>query len=434
MSDCNDIVDSSLTSDISISINDGPPATWWLSPDIKFFRIESGREISDGQAVINADNYVDVKVHRNDKSLLSGTSDIFVELWVCNSSLLPPSDTSKSRHLFTGTIDIEDPAALSADSSAWLSSIPITKSSVAPKPYPSELNLPGNVKISRDGTRIKWIPDLDDAVQQEGHKCLIARVYQDGLPEPKPDKNCFHVKVDGHVAQHNLEIVKVGSKIKSFMFQIQTAGSDAGLVDVATIRAIADRVPHKSVLNAILPSLNQFPGFRQIDQIAPSHFALNVPDRFFPVTRDNSRPENPGPVRPWKIPFVDRWRYSIRDGFNINRIFSAVFNPKLVLQEAISATKFNIPFNVPRMQLKQSVRVAPNLKLSARLVYMIEQAVPTYEADIKIPLKDVANFNFTAELPENSKSGDAHIFHVMHIDEKQQVIGGLTIVAVTADE
>lgn len=54
---------------------------------------------------------------------------------------------------------------------------------------------------------------------------------------------------------------------------------------------------------------------------------------------------------------------------------------------------------------------------------------PKYEADIQLQPSQVTSFNFTVDL-SGSNSGDAHIIHLMHVRSDQQVIGGLTLVAV----
>lgn len=443
MPNCNG-PDDSLAADLSIRINDSPDPNWWLSPDIKLFRLGvGGAEVSDGKAVLDGANYVDVRVYRTAQPLLDSTFEILVELWVCNPSLtISPLSTTSTRRLFTGTIRA---ASLPASSSAWLSSFlppdplpdppPPPQGQVNPAPYPAASGIPvGNVNISTVGRRIRWIPDSADSVQQAGHKCLIARVYQDGLPDPKPDSECFHVRPDDHVAQLNLEIVQVASKMRAFNFQIRTAGLNPDMVERATIRAIADRVPSTAVLNAILPGLRQFQGFRQIAQIAPERFALQVPDRFSPAIRDNSRLQQVKPINPREVPFQDLWRYTNRDGFNFGRFREVMFDPKVVLQDAITVRKFNAPINTKSMQTisTRSQQIAPLPPITPRLTQMVEQAAPTFEADIQLPPQEVATFEFTANLPENSQPGDAHIFHVMHIAENQQVIGGLTIVAVVS--
>ncbi|MDZ8258023.1 hypothetical protein [Nostoc sp. ChiQUE01b] len=437
MPNCN-ASDASLSADLSIRINDSlvpNDPVWWLSPDIKLFRLGAGgSEISDGNAILDGDNYVDVRVSRIDKPLLADTFDILVELWVCNPSLsMSPLVETDTRRLFTGTIRA---TSLPVSSSIWLSSILPPQGQVTAAPYPTAPGIPlGNVGISRDASgRIKWIPNPQDSVQQKGHKCLIARVYQDALSDPKPDNDCFHAQADDHVAQRNLEIVEVAPKIKSFSFPIQTTGLSLDAAEGATIRAIADRVPSAAVLNTILPSLKQFKGFRQIAQIAPERFALQVPEKFSPVIRDNSRLEKITPINPGNIPFRDNWRYVFRDEDNrFGRFRDVVFNPNVVLQEAVADRKFNAPLNVRNLQVTPNLQVAPKLNITPKLAKLVEQAAPTFEADIKLPPKEVANFTFTANLPENSQPGDAHIFHVMHINDQKQVIGGLTIVAVVVE-
>jgi len=429
MPNCND-PDPTLSADLSIRINDSPDPAWWLSPDIRLFRLGAGgAEVSDRKAVLNADNYVDVRVYRTAQPLLTDTFDILVELWVCNPSLLmSPTVVTDTRRLFTGSIRA---TSLPKSSSVWLSSILPPQGQVTAAPYPSVPGLPsGNVKISREASgRIKWMPDPGDSVQRAGHKCLIARVYQDSLPDPKPDSDCFHVRPDDHVAQLNLKIVTVDPGI-SLSLSIQTTGLSLEGIEGATIRAIADRAPSTAVLEAILPSLKQFEGFRQLAQIAPERFALQVPENFSPIIRDNSRLEKVTPINPGDIPFQDKWRFVFRDGINFGRFRDSVFNPAVVLQNAISDRKFNAALNVRNLQVSPELRIVPRLKITPGLEKLVEQAAPTFEADIKLPPNEVANFTFTANLPENSQPGDAHIFHVMHINDQKQVIGGLTIVAV----
>jgi hypothetical protein len=397
--DGTNIIDNELFTDPCIAMEDGSPP--WLSPDII---LTSSLGVSD-EARKGETNTIAVRARKSCNP--AGTTNVLVELWVANPSLnfAPNVNSVKVFEAVVPTTSFVLNPAID----------PVRPVAQVSRPWTAEETLSDTVPTDADPLRL--------------HRCLVARSYPSNLTPPDAK---FCVTEDPHVAQRNIAIVKVVG-VRKFNFPIQTNGKNPEVFEGATIRAIADRAPSKAVLNAILPSLQQFAEFRQIAQIAPERFGVQVPENFSPVIRDNSRLEKVTPINPEDIPFQDKWRYVFKDGLNFGRFRDAVFNPEVVLQSAVATQKFNAPLNVPNLQVSPELRVSPSLKITPGLGNLVEQAAPTFEADIKLPPKEVANFTFTANLPENSQPGDAHIFHVMHINDQKQVIGGLTIVAIAVD-
>lgn len=391
-----------LCNDEVISIKDGSPSLW-ISDDI----------ILSGPIVKGIPNPVTVRARRDvNKTWNPDNATVSFELFVSNPSLTAPTPKSSDAPQIESTKERD-----------------ITQFSTSN---------PGGTPLNEATLDVvfNWMANETVLNPRPGedpnnlHRCLIARCYRTGLTAPT---TAFNVVEDPHVAQRNLVITPVSPRIRRLGFLIETNSQNLDRVEAATIRAIADRVPSEAVLNAILPSLKQFKGFRQIAQIAPERFALQVPERFAPIIRDQSRPEIITPINPGDIPIRDTWRYVFRDGANFGRFRDAVFTPNVILQEAVAVRKFNTSLNISNLRAVSDVKVVPKPNFTPGLEKLVERAAPTFEADIKLPPQEVANFTFTADLPENSQTGDAHIFHVMHINEQQQVIGGLTIVAVVVD-
>jgi len=388
-----------LCQDEIISIRDGSP-NWWVSDDI----------ILSGPIVKRMNNPVKIRARKDERKSWPGgvSTDVRFELYVSNPSLNSPTPGSSDAPQIESTKERN-----------------ITRFSTS--------NPGGSMFESTVDVTFDWMADESVLNPRAGedpnnlHRCLIARCYRADL-SPMAS---FNVVEDPHVAQRNLIITPVSRLSGMLSFPIETSARSLEITEAATIRAFADRVPSAAVLEAILPSLKQFKGFRQLaGQIAPARFALQVPENLSPVIRDNSRLEKMTPINPGDIPFRDKWRFVFRDGFNFGRFRDSVFNPSVVLQNAVVNRKFNAPLNVRSLQVSPELRIVPRLNITQGLEKLVEQAAPTFEADIKLPPKEVANFTFTANLPENSQLGDAHIFHVMHINDQKQVIGGLTIVAV----
>jgi hypothetical protein len=89
--------------------------------------------------------------------------------------------------------------------------------------------------------------------------------------------------------------------------------------------------------------------------------------------------------------------------------------------------------NVPRFQL--SFRGFPNARIRNHTGKRSAQGnfgrlkVPNCEARFEMKPGQRAKFKFQVDL-EKAEYGDAFIFHLMHIDAKRRVIGGLTVIAV----
>ncbi len=358
---CDDNVDPKLVSDLSITIDDGY-TYWWLSPDIQ---LTDANGVLD-QAIVGKDNLVDVRVHRNATGLLDSTTFINVELWVCDPSLvISPSQINSSRKLFDGVID---PTNLPASTNGWLSEVAKKVQSAL---YPPASPLSGQpLLVSQEAgkpplkRKISWQPDNRDPVQQTGHKCLIARCFQDGVPGGQADDACFHAQKDIHVAQRNIAIVPVPMSPRRMVlnFPVLTNNTNAELSEAATIQVMADLNPDQKVLDILTPGLHQIPGYLRISRTIPTSFKLQLPDFPHVIVRDNTRLGCLGVILNW------------------------------------------LSFKNPRFE-------------------------PHYEADVQLQPRQVTQFTLNVDLA-GSRSGDAHIFHLMHINQQQRVIGGLTVVAV----
>jgi hypothetical protein len=393
------IIDNELFTDSCIAMEDGSPP--WLSPDII---LTSSLGVAD-EARKGENNTVAVRARKSCNP--ASTTNVLVELWVANPSLnfAPNVNSIKVFEAVVQTTSFVLNSAID----------PMRPVAQVSRTWTADETLSNTVPTDADPLRL--------------HRCFVARSYPSNLTPPDAK---FCVTEDPHVAQRNIAIVKVpaGQRVRRLSFPIETTIGNREFAEAAMVRVIADRVPSTAVLKAILPSLKQFAGFRQIAQVAPERFSLQVSEKFSPVIRDSSRLEKVTPINPGDISFQDKWRFVLKDGLSFERFRDAVFNPEVVLQSAVAARKFNAAFNVRSLEVSPELRVAPTLQLTRGLEKLVEQAAPTFEADIKLPPKEVANFTFTADLPEKSQPGDAHIFHVMHINDQKQVIGGLTIVAV----
>jgi hypothetical protein len=397
MFSCNNPAQNTLLNDTSISIKDGAPQ-FWLSKDIILTSSSNEPDIAN----VGQNNTVTVLVRK--ESNFPGTQFVTTQLWVANPSLNIAPNVNAVEVQPTGALSVSafqphpqaDPGQTIAEFKWNWTAQESLSNSVPTDPDPNKL-----------------------------HRCLIARTYPSDLTPPETK---FCVVEDRHLAQRNITIIKLPGIIRRLSFPIQTISQSTEVIQSATIRTIADRVPTSAVIEAILPSLQQVEGFRQFAQVAPKGFGLQIADVLSPVIRDNSRIENISPITPGDIPFRDNWRHVFTGGFNFGRFREIVFNPNIVLQQAVAVQKFNSVLNVNRMRGIVNTRLLTGA--TAAMTNLVERAAPTFEADIQLPPQQVANFTFTADIPETSQPGDAHIFHVMHIDDQQQVIGGLTIVAV----
>jgi hypothetical protein len=120
-----------------------------------------------------------------------------------------------------------------------------------------------------------WTPSVNAGDKDgPGHKCLIARCYPFGSNATftKPDLSIYVVD-DQHYAQHNLTIGVTGAPSPKKM-QIQTgnAGEQRALV---TIEVVQDLQPSATVVQAVMPSLQTIPGFKQIATAPVNHMSLD---------------------------------------------------------------------------------------------------------------------------------------------------------------
>ncbi|MGI0484976.1 hypothetical protein ACN4EK_06030 [Pantanalinema rosaneae CENA516] len=426
-SDPNDPNSPVVKRDDSINIYNSSGPYWWLSDDIKLFHLDSNNnEITDGTAILGSDNYLDVRVHKTDQLLLPDTFEILVELWLCNPFLsMDPRIVTDTRFLFRGSIQ-----ATALAPNLWLSSVLPLNGTVTPRDYPSGAGLPsGKVNVSIAAGKIKWIPDPNDPVQWNpdpnnlNHKCLIARVYQDALSDPKPDNECFHAgqdttgkQLDLHVAQRNLDIVKVSPSNTSVSFPIKTVGLNPEVAEKATIRVVADRTPSPALLRAITPSLERFPGYKRIApaSVLSNRFALKIPERLSPVIRDYTRIDRPRPdipsLPPLRLRELAQYIYKEPED-RFMRFKDAIFAPEVIVQDRLLAKGFGLP----------------------TVVELATARIPTYEADVQLPPKEAVQITLTVDLPASSQVGDAHVFHVVQVNTNQQVVGGITVVAVVVN-
>lgn len=336
---CDDLPDSNLSQDQCISIADGSP-NWWLSPDIML----TDPSNTPDQAATAGGNLVDVRTHRAGGAcnLLEGTNNIITELWVCNPSLVIAPGVN-STMIFQKIIPLKK---------GGLDNFPAGSSVLVSQAQTT----PGN---------ITWTINTSDPNQAVGHKCLIARSYPETLT---PDSACFHAVKDAHVAQRNIQIIKVmGLRGESQGFaRISTVNPNKLEVEPATFRVLADLNPAPSMVDTLIPALRATSGFKRIVRSMPGGFVLQLPDFPDAEITDHTR-----------LGWLAR-----------------------ILGFFLRFLGINCPAFEPR-----------------------------YEAKVKLKPGQMTDVNFKVNLP-NSNPGDAHIFHVTQISSAQQVIGGVTVIAV----
>jgi len=235
---CDDLIADPNLSDQCISIDDGPPAQWWMSPDINL------NNFSD-VAIGGQNNTVDVTVHRGPDneacSQLAVSSNIIVEVWVSPGGLnLSP----------VGAVNIGTKL--------------IPKAQLPPN---------GTRSLSQAGAIVNWTPVSTNPSDPDGpgHRCLISRCYPETDGPPQAD--CFHVRGDAHVAQRNIEIVKVSRRQTRIITQIRTINPDAERPQFATFRVETDTTPDKRVLDVLAPGLNNTGVFKRVATDRPSGFS-----------------------------------------------------------------------------------------------------------------------------------------------------------------
>ncbi len=202
-----------------------------------------------------------------------------------------------------------------------------------------------------------------------GHKCIIARCYQD--PDRFPS--------DPHSAQRNITIIpgtpSPSPREPGFRFQMVTANTNENAAQPVTIRAVADLAPSEAVLNVLLPLLKQNPEFKQIVSVGrPKLFNLNLPDFPDATVRDETDPFGSGLL-----------------GFLLYLL-------RLIL--SLIAALFGRKFQLPQ---------------------------PTYEADIVLQPKQITNMILNADSSKD-QIGDAHVYHITQVGTDGKVQGGITVV------
>jgi hypothetical protein len=217
----------------------------------------------------------------------------------------------------------------------------------------------------------------------------VVRVYPHGQT---PDSTTFHPGDDQHYGWRNICIVPCnagpGPRMRIGVGAIGGMGrrsTNACTFDMATtnvnnagneqvvIRVVRDPDPPQRVLNAILPGLQNVPGFQAIsDEIQPEGFILQLPDFPNAVIRDDSRPGCVGLL------------------FYYLTLLLGLLDIKI---------KF------------------PTL------------ATPRYEAQIEMQPNQSTLFTFATDLSRVTR-GKAFVYHLMHVDSNQRIQGGLTLAMV----
>jgi hypothetical protein len=199
---------------------------WWLSPDIALTGPVSGPD----QADAGKPNTVVVTAHLKPGCTPDSTAhNVLVELWIGNPALAM-SPTINTRQIQATAL------------------IPFSGF---------------NSTTHKGSHTFTWTPPpgaVEPDPEAPGHKCLIARVYNDAAGIV-PDGSSFHLADDQHSAQHNITIVSapVGQKIR---INIST-GNPAKIAQKVNINVAQDLKPSAAVLRAITPGLQRL-GFTGI--------------------------------------------------------------------------------------------------------------------------------------------------------------------------
>jgi hypothetical protein len=159
----------------ALSMQDGPAAAWWTSPDIWLGSTLGGSVAHQGT------NLVNVRVHKG-KGLTFAASQARFDVYVGNPSLVM-TPTAGTR----------------------LIGQPLIANAVIPDGGAASTSFNWTVTLDADPTHASY-PD------QPGHRCLIARVYPFGSARP----STFNVLGEQHEAQLNIliaETAKDGAEI-----------------------------------------------------------------------------------------------------------------------------------------------------------------------------------------------------------------------------
>jgi hypothetical protein len=218
-----------------------PNNVWWLSPDIQLVGPISGPDVADGGQT----NQVSLKVHRQPAAsncLFPNDESLAVEVWAANPSLVMlPRKGSATRVIFSGA------------------AVPAEGGSIT-----AHLNWDVPASLS----------PLDPA--SDGPKCLVVRCYPSS---DTPAGEFFFVPGDGHVAQHNLCVVKTLALNLSFTFNTINPTPTPPLLQLVKVklRAVMDLEPSKAVKNLIGARLRSIPGLHKVRSTALPHgFAFDL--------------------------------------------------------------------------------------------------------------------------------------------------------------
>lgn len=210
----------------------------------------------------------------------------------------------------------------------------------------------------------------DPSPESPGHKCLIARCYPDSLT---PQYNQFYARDDQHYAQRNICIVPcTGGNLGKRM--ALKSEKDCGFnISTANLRLEEPESVTLQVFADLKPSKYVLealtPGLKQV-----------------PGFKSISKTGAQG----FALALPDFPDAIVKDDTRIGclgRLLSLIFPP-----------------------LKNKFK-------------------PKYEADIKLKPAQFTTFTFVADL-SSSKTGDAHIFHLMQIGSDKRIQGGLTLAMV----
>jgi hypothetical protein len=206
----------------------------------------------------------------------------------------------------------------------------------------------------------------------DGHRCLIARCFQHGLINSTSPTD-FFVPDDQHYGQRNLFIAAAQPGPMKIRFPVFTLNGNAKKAVPARLRAVVDLQPGEQLLELVLPQLRQIEGFKEVvTNPAARGFALQLPDFPGAQIRDHSRPNG----EPQNGEDKGHKRHKKGDGNHGDQ---------------------------PQQ--------------------------PFYEALIEMKPAQETTFFFEVDTSDDPV-GAARVYHVTQIDQRQRVIGGVTVVTV----
>jgi hypothetical protein len=218
-----------------------------------------------------------------------------------------------------------------------------------------QLNIPTTV----GPWNVSTIPHLS----QPHHACLLARVYPFGATPDLGDLSGYPAE-DLHYAQHNCTVnTNSGQGMMRIPIVNGTARRGPQLV---AIQAVPDLKPNRTVLDAVLPSLQLIPAFKQVATTPLRGVDLDL-----------------SPFKNSHESLLDK----IEDWIE-----------------------------------KEVIEIIEDLEGNCR-------KDGGTSARVVLPPNFFTKFDFIADL-SGAKQGDAHIYHVSQVNEKGEPYGGITIVIV----